>query len=357
MDVAIIGASGYGGGELLRLLAMHPHARLVAATSNTYAGHKASEVFPGLSHRLDLEFIPEDGVNALAAVPIVFLARDNGYAMHAAPKLLERGCRIIDLSADFRFRDPQIYPQWYRLEHTAPHLLPEAVYGIPEIHRSAIRSARLVGNPGCYATASILALAPLLARRAPDAPHGFVPDPVIDPATVIIDAKSGVSGAGRAKPALEYRFAEANEAVSAYKIAGTHRHTPEIEAQLSHLVGRAMTVSFTPHLIPMTRGILATCYANLTAPISEQDLRERIRAFYAGEPFVVVMDGLPSTKHALGSNLCLIGVGVDRRTQRVTVVSALDNLVKGMAGQAVQNMNLMCGFEEDAGLRLPGMWP
>ncbi|MGC8668710.1 MAG: N-acetyl-gamma-glutamyl-phosphate reductase [Chthonomonadales bacterium] len=356
MDVAIIGASGYGGGELLRLLAMHPHARVVAATSNTYAGRRTPEVFPGLGHWSDVELVPDEGASSLAGVPLVFLARDNGYAMRVAPNLIEGGARLIDLSADFRFRDAAVYPQWYGLEHASPHLLAEAVYGLPELHRLKIRSARLVGNPGCYTTASILALAPLLARRD-EGTGTFTSDTVIDPATVIVDAKSGVSGAGRAKPALEYRFAEANEAVSAYKVAGTHRHTPEIEAELTNLLGTPVRVSFTPHLIPMTRGILTTCYATLAASLSEDDLRARFRDFYAGEPFVLVMDGLPSTKHALGSNLCLIGVAVDRRTGRVIVVSALDNLVKGMAGQAIQNMNVMCGWDEEAGLRLPGMWP
>lgn len=357
MDVAIIGASGYGGGELLRLLAMHPHARVAAATSNTYAGRRASHVFPGLAHWIDVEFVPDDDFSRLPRVPLVFLARDNGYAMRAVPSLLSDGSRVIDLSADFRFQDPSVYAEWYRAEHASPGLLAEAVYGLPELHRPRIKGARIVGNPGCYTTASILALAPLLARRVEGPRGGFQPDPVIDPNTIIIDAKSGVSGAGRAKPALEYRFAEANETVSAYKVGGTHRHTPEIEAQLAAIAGQPVRLSFTPHLIPMTRGILATCYASLTGPVSEEALKGRFREFYRAEPFVQVVEGLPSTKHALGSNLCLIGLALDARTQRVIVVSALDNLVKGMAGQAIQNMNVMFGFEEDAGLRLPGMWP
>lgn len=353
LDTAVIGASGYGGGELLRWLSWHPHARVAVVTSSTYAGQPVAAAFPGLAKRVDLTFAPEADPAALARCAIVFLARDNGVAMGLAPELLDAGYRVIDLSADFRFRDPAVYETWYKTAHKSPDLSRQAVYGLPELHREAVRAAQLVGNPGCYTTASILALAPLLAKRVES---GGLPTRV-DPASIVIDGKSGVSGAGRSKFGLDYHFAEANESVSAYKVGGTHRHTPEIEQELSELAGQPVTVSFTPHLIPMTRGILATCYATLAEPVSADDLRAEYREFYKDAPFVHVTDGLPATKHTLGTNMCHIGLAIDRRTNRVTVISAIDNLGKGMVGQAIQNMNLMCGFGETAGLEMPGMWP
>jgi len=343
--VGIVGASGYGGGELLRWLSWHPFAHVTVATSSTYAGKPAAHAFPGLAPWVELRFAPDSGVEAVSTCDVVFLARDNGVAMGMAPELARAGCRVIDLSADFRFRDPAVYEEWYRTPHTAPGETRAAVYGLPELHREAIRSARIVGNPGCYTTTSILALAPLVKQR------------VIDPATIVIDGKSGISGAGRSRFGLDYHFAEANESVSAYKVAGTHRHTGEIEQELSLLAGEPVRVSFTPHLIPMTRGILATCYATLERPASPDELRALFRTFYADAPFVLVVDGLPATKHTLGTCMCHIGLAVDARTSRVTVVSALDNLGKGMAGQAIQNMNLMLGIDETAGLRAPGLWP
>jgi N-acetyl-gamma-glutamyl-phosphate reductase len=353
IEVAITGASGYGGGELLRWLARHPSVRVAAAASGTYAGQPVSAAFPGLANRVDLAFVQEIDAETLRRCAAVFLARDNGVAMRLAPSLLEAGCKVIDLSADFRFRVPAVYEEWYRTPHAAPQLSERAVYGLPELHREAIRRATLVGNPGCYTTASILALAPLLARKSPD----LTPDPVIDPATIVIDGKSGVSGAGRSKFGLDYHFSEANESVSAYRVGGTHRHTPEIEQELSRLAGHPVTVSFTPHLIPMTRGILATCYATLIESLSAADLLDRYRAFYADAPFVYVTDGLPASKHTLGSNMCHLGLAVDSRTSRVTAISSIDNLGKGMVGQAIQNLNLMCGLEETAGLESPGIWP
>ncbi len=343
VNVGIVGASGYGGGELLRWLAGHPNARVEVAISDTYAGRPASCTFPGLAKRGDVVFSSREA--SLDACDVVFLARDNGAAMKMAPALLEQGKKVIDLSADFRFRDPSIYDAWYKGPHASPELTSAAVYGLPELHRDAIRKASVVGNPGCYTTASILAAAPLLASKR------------IDPGTIIVDAKSGVSGAGRSKFALDYHFPELNESASAYKIAGTHRHTPEIEQELSEVAGVPVAISFTPHLIPMTRGILATCYATLAAAVDADALRDDFQRFYADAPFVYVTDALPSTKHVLGSNMCHIGLGVDKRTNRVTVVSAVDNLGKGQAGAAIQNMNLMCGFDETAGLGMPGLWP
>ncbi len=346
MEVAIVGASGYGGGELLRLLLRHPEVTVRHAISETYAGQPLAASFPGLAGRSDLRFQSYGDGTEIAQCDVVFLAQENGKAMATAPHLLEAGCKLIDLSADFRFRDAATYETWYKTPHVASQWNARAVYGLPELYAEPIRGAQLVGNPGCYPTASILALAPLLARR------------VVDPATLIVDAKSGVSGAGRAKFSLEYHFSEVNESVSPYKIAGTHRHTPEIETALSQVSGREIRISFTPHLIPMTRGILATCYANLTETAVTADLVALYREFYAQAPFVTICEEtLPATKHTLGSNSCHIGLTVDARTNRVIVVSAIDNLIKGAAGQAIQNMNLMCGFAETAGLEAGGIWP
>ncbi len=345
ISVGIVGASGYGGGELLRWLSLHPHARVGVATSNTYAGRPVSASFPGLAGIVDLEFGADSGIEDVSKCQVVFLARDNGVAMGLAPELVAAGCKVIDLSADFRFRDAADYQSWYNTAHKSPELTKTAAYGLPELHFEEIRKASVVGNPGCYTTTSILALAPLVAQK------------LIDHTTIIIDGKSGVSGAGRSKFGLDYHFSEANESVSAYKIAGTHRHTGEIEQELGLLAGEKVTVSFTPHLIPMTRGILCTCYAKLTDSVTADELRTRFREFYRDAPFVQVIDGLPASKHTLGTNMCHIGIAVDSRTNRVTVVSATDNLGKGMVGQAIQNMNLMFGFDETAGLRIPGIWP
>jgi N-acetyl-gamma-glutamyl-phosphate reductase len=345
LDAAIMGASGYGGGELLRWLTVHPSVRVAVATSNTYSGRPASDSFPGLAKRNDVRFVGDTDVETLASCPVVFLARDNGVAMCIAGDLVAAGCKVIDLSADFRFRDPAEHKVWYGMEHKSSHLCATAVYGLPELHKEEIRGAALVGNPGCYTTTSILALAPLVAER------------MVSPDSIVIDGKSGISGAGRSKFGLDYHFAEANESVSAYKAGGTHRHTGEIEQELSLLAGAPVRVSFTPHLVPMTRGILATCYASLNSPSAVEELRDLYRSYYQDAPFVYITDGLPATKHTIGSNMCHIGLAVDARTNRVTVVSALDNLVKGMVGQAIQNMNLMFGLEETSGLEMPGMWP
>ena len=347
IDIGIVGASGYGGGELIRLLSRHPRARVTTAISETYRDQPVSTAWPGLTGQSELRFQTYGDGAEIAQCDVVFLAMENGRAMETAPHLLEAGCKVVDLSADFRFADVSIYKQWYSKDHASPELAARAAYGLSELNGDAVKKATLVGNPGCYPTATILGLAPLSARK------------LIDPSTIIVDAKSGVSGAGRSKFALDYHFPEVNESVSAYKIAGTHRHTPEIEQTLGRLAGADFPVTFTPHLIPMTRGILATCYATLTQSTGSADLVSIYREFYADKPFVHVLDGsLPATKHTVGSNRCHIGLAVDSRMDRVTIVSAIDNLVKGMAGQAIQNMNLMCGFEETAGLDdIGGFWP
>jgi N-acetyl-gamma-glutamyl-phosphate reductase len=345
IDVAIVGASGYGGGELLRLLAGHPNARVRTAVSETYAGQPVSASFAGLAKRSELVFSSYGDGAEVAQCDVVFLAQENGKAMHTVPHLLEAGCKVVDLSADFRLRDVGLYATWYKATHVSPEWNAQAVYGLPERNREAIKQARLVGNPGCFPTASLLALLPLFA-------HG-----IVDPASILIDAKSGVSGAGRSKWSQAYHFPEANENVSAYNIAGTHRHTPEIEQALTEVAGQEIALTFTPHLIPMTRGILATCYATLNEKGTREDLLKMYSAFYADAPFVAVREDLPTTKQTLGSNMCHLGLAVDARLNRVTVVSVIDNLVKGMAGQAIQNMNLMCGFEETDGLTMGGVWP
>ncbi len=345
IDVAIVGASGYGGGELMRLLAAHPKARVRTAVSETYVGQPVSASFAGLAKRSDLIFSSYGDGAEVAKCDVVFLAQENGKAMQTVPHLLEAGCRVIDLSADFRLKDLNVFTSFYKLDHVAPEWNAQAVYGLPERHREAIRGARLVGNPGCFPTASLLALLPLFVNG------------LVDTNSVIIDAKSGISGAGRSKWSQAYHFPEANENVSAYNIAGAHRHTPEIEQTLTEVAGSDVALSFTPHLIPVTRGILATCYATLKEKGTRDDLWKMYNAFYADEPFVVMREDLPTTKQVLASNMCHIGLEVDARLNRVTVVSVIDNLVKGMAGQAIQNMNLMCGVEETDGLTMGGLWP
>ncbi len=345
ISAAIVGASGYGGGELLRLLGAHPSVEIKAAVSETYAGQPVSAAFPGLAKRTELRFTSYDNGASAATCDVVFLAQENGKAMHMAPTLLAAGCRVIDLSADFRLRDIKSYQSFYKTPHAAPLLNAEAIYGVPELHAAEIRKARLVGNPGCFPTATLLALTPLVAND------------LIETNSILIDALSGASGAGRSKWSQEHHFPEMNESASAYKIAGAHRHTPEIEQELSLQAGHEIMLSFTPHLVPMTRGILATCYATLKGKVTREELLEMYSSFYSAAPFVIIRDDLPGTKQTLGSNICHIGLGVDERLNRVTVVSAIDNLVKGMAGQAVQNMNLMFGFEETSGLEAGAFWP
>ncbi|MFZ5814705.1 MAG: N-acetyl-gamma-glutamyl-phosphate reductase [Bacillota bacterium] len=339
IKVGIAGATGYGGIELLRLLGLHPEAEVVLAGTESYAGQEIAAVYPHLAGRVKLlgqEATPE---RLAAECDLVFTALPHGVPMKLAPAVLAAGKKLIDLGADFRLREVTAFQSWYKHQHETPELLAEAVYGLPELYREQIRGARLVGNPGCYPTSCALAAAPLLKAG------------VVESRGIIFDSKSGVSGAGRGV-SLGVHFSEVNENFKAYNIAGAHRHTPEIEQTLSELAGAPVVVSFTPHLVPMTRGILTTGYFSLKQELTTEQVLELFREFYAGEPFVRVRPAgdLPMTKQVWGSNYCDIGLQVDRRTGRVLVVAVIDNLVKGAAGQAVQNMNLLFGLPETTGL-------
>ncbi|NJC88123.1 MAG: N-acetyl-gamma-glutamyl-phosphate reductase [Desulfuromonas sp.] len=343
-NVAVIGASGYTGVELLRLLAGHPQVTVTCVTSRQQAGQTLGEVFPSLAGIYDLTFEAVEPAALAERAELVFLAVPHQAAMGMVPELLAAGCRVIDLSADYRLRDAAVYAEWYE-PHQTPELLTEAIYGLPELYREQVRGARLVANPGCYPTSVALALTPLLRNR------------LIDPATIIVDSKSGTSGAGRAAK-IDTLYCEVNEGFKAYGLP-RHRHTPEIEQTLSDAAGRPVTISFTPHLVPANRGILSTCYASLAGASSLAELLEVYRQTYAGEVFVRVLpEGrLPNISQVRGSNFCDIGLAVDPRTGRVIVVAAIDNLVKGAAGQALQNMNLMFGLKESEGLRGAALFP
>ncbi len=343
-NVAIVGASGYTGVELARLLVAHPEVRVTCLTSRQHAGVPFSDVFPSMRRTLDLVCDPVDIELICSKADLVFTALPHKTAMEVVPEFLAAGKKVIDLSADYRLRDEKTYAEWYQA-HTSPQLLAEAAYGLPELNRAEISTARLVANPGCYPTSVALALAPLLAQN------------LVDVDSLIIDSKSGVSGAGRvAKEGSLY--CEVNESFKAYAVA-THRHTPEIEQILSGVSGKKVTVSFTPHLLPVNRGILSTCYATLTQPLSTGTVLSRFTEFYADEAFVRLLPAgqLPDVGFVRGSNYCDIGVVCDDRTGRVIVVSAIDNLVKGAAGQAVQNMNILLGLDETTGLNQVGLFP
>ena len=357
--VALIGASGYTGAELARLLSTHPHAQITAATaSGERVGHKLSDLFSSLRSVCDIELEAFDADALAAKCDVAFIALGHGKALEIAPLLLDRGLKVIDLGADFRLRDVEAYKKWYKLEHSALKYLQQAVYGLPELWREEIKGAQLVANPGCYPTSAILALAP------------FVAGGLVDEGDLIVDSASGVSGAGRASFSLDYHFAELEGNFKAYGV-GNHRHTPEIEqgledalriAALGDGVDRDVRVTFTPHLLPVARGILSTCYARAEYTLEPLDTRGALQVladFYRDEPFVRVLpEGtLPNIKSAAGSNFCDIGAVVSEHSGRLVVIAAEDNLGKGASGQAIQNMNLMFGLDERAGLMGAGMYP
>lgn len=345
LRVAIIGASGYTGVELARILCNHPEFQLTAATSRQYAGKPLSEVFPNLLGKTDL--ICENlTINELTEqADLFFAAVPHKTAMDLVPQLLQAGKKVVDLSADFRLRDVAVYEEWYQ-KHSSPEFIAEAAYGLPELYREQIKKARIVANPGCYPTSIVLGLAPLLQKG------------LIDPTTIIVDSKSGTTGAGRSA-SVGTLFCEVHDGFKAYKVGGTHRHLPEIEQELSNASGNQVTISFTPHLLPISRGILSTSYASLTSAVTADEIRKIYLAMYKDEPFVrIVPDGtFPTTQHVRGSNFCDIGFAIDQRTNRIIVVSTIDNIVKGAAGQAVQNMNLICGLEETMGLEGAPFFP
>jgi N-acetyl-gamma-glutamyl-phosphate reductase len=346
VTVGIVGASGYGGVQLVRLLVDHPHLELVYLGGDSSAGQPFSDLYPHLSHRIPQVIEPVDLEKIGDRCQIVFLALPNGLACNMAPTLIAKGCKVLDLSADYRFSDLGTYSSWYGVERTDAAVAETAVYGLPELYRSRIAEADLIGCPGCYPTASLLAIAPLLKQG------------LIVPETAIIDAKSGTSGGGRqAKVGL--LLAEVDNSFSAYGVA-SHRHTPEIEEVCSDLAGHEVLIQFTPHLIPMVRGILATVYATLRDPgLVRDDLLTIYTAFYRNCPWVRVLPSgvYPQTKWACGTNLCYLGIEVDPRTGRVIVLSAIDNLMKGQASQAIQCVNIMMGWEETLGLPQLAFYP
>lgn len=337
--VGIINVTGFAGLEAARLLWNHPGAELVAATGRSLAGQRLGEAFPHLASYDDFVITPELDRD----VDVVLSAMPTAASAEACEPFVRAGVRVVDIAADFRLRSADQYREWFGAEHPCPHLLDEAVYGLPEVNRDRIVGARLVANPGCYPETAILALAPAVAAGVVEGP-------------IVVDAKSGISGAGRGTGG-GYSYADVNEDVSAYKI-GTHNHQPEIAQELTALRGDGeMRVTFVPHLVPMTRGIHATCYARLARDVSLAELRALYEDFYAGAPFTRVVGVPPHTKHTAGSNMCLVHPVLDERNGMMVAVGVLDNLVKGAAGQAIENVNIMFGLPQTAGLDRPALYP
>ncbi len=343
IKAAVLGATGYAGIELVRLLTNHPGVSIEILGSQSFDGQSISDVYPNFKGVLDKKCEKVD-VDAVAKCDVAFTALPHGASKEVIPSIIEKGVKVIDLSGDFRYDDIEVYEKWYGQKHSSPELLKESVYGMPELYRDKIKSARLIGNPGCYTTCSILGAYPLLKSGIGSSEN------------IIIDAKSGVTGAGRGLT-QQVHFCECTENMKAYKVA-THRHTSEIEQELSHASDKPVMVSFTPHLIPVKRGILSTIYINLNKKQTTEELTELYKDFYKDEFFVRVKDAgkLPESKHVAGSNFVDIGVVADERLNRAVVVSSLDNIVKGAAGQAVQNMNIMFGLDEKTALESAGFY-
>lgn len=345
-NIAVVGATGYTGVELLRLLSTRADVTLQAVTSRELAGTPVARLYPNLRGHVDLEFVAPDE-DVLAECDVVFFATPNTVAMAAVPALLSRGVRIIDLSADFRLQDVSVWERWYGAKHSCPEIVAEAVYGLPEVNREKIRKARIVACPGCYPTAVQLGFMPLLKAG------------LVEPSQLIADAKSGVSGAGR-KAAVDYLLGESGESIKAYGVSG-HRHLPEIEQGLNNVSGEAVNLTFIPHLTPMIRGILATLYAPLKADVTVtgEQLQSLYEDAYREEPFVDVLPGgeFPATRNVKGANHCQISVNYLLHNNRIVVLSAIDNLVKGASGQAIQNMNIMLGIAETTGLDAIALLP
>ena len=345
VKAGIIGSTGYAGSELVRLLMGHKDVEIVWYGSRSYIDKKYAEVYRNMFEIVDAVCMDDNMEELADQVDVIFTATPQGLCASLVNEEILSKVKIIDLSADFRLKDVKVYEEWYKLEHKAPQYLDEAVYGLCEVNREDVKKARIVANPGCYTTCSILTTRPLVAEG------------LIDPNTLIIDAKSGTSGAGRGAK-LPNLFCEVNENMKAYGVA-THRHTPEIEDQLGYACGEKITINFTPHLVPMNRGILATAYASLKKDVTYEEVKAIYDKYYADEKFVRVLekDVCPQTKWVEGSNYVDINFKIDPRTNRIIMMGAIDNLVKGAAGQAVQNMNLMFGLPESEGLELVPMFP
>ena len=345
IKAGIIGATGYAGGELARLLLQREDVEILWYGSRSYVGQKYASVYPNLFQIVE-DSCQDDSLKELAdRADVVFTATPQGFCASIIEEEILSKVKVIDLSADFRIKDQEVYERWYKLEHKSPQFLGEAVYGLPEVNREKIREARLIANPGCFPTCSFLAVYPL------------VKEGLVDPNTLIIDAKSGTSGAGRGAK-MDNLYCEVNESIKAYGV-GTHRHTPEIEEQLSYAAGKPVTISFTPHLVPMNRGILVTAYASLNGKVTEEEARAAYEKYYRDEYIVRLLEpgAVPQTRWVEGSNFADVNFKIDPRTGRVVMMGVIDNMVKGAAGQAVQNMNLMFGLPEETGLKQIPMFP
>lgn len=345
IKVSIVGVTGYVGLELLRLLQTHPEVEIKHLLSRSQPGEKIADLYPQFAGSALAEIKLESYEDTdLTDSDLVFTALPHGVSQKEVAKIYKQGIKVIDMSGDYRYGDIDVYESWYKLKHEYPELAREAVYGLVEVNREKIKKARLVANPGCYVTASLLALIPVVEKG------------IINLDNIIIDAKSGVSGAGKSLKE-DFLYNEVNENFKAYGVAG-HRHTSEIEYVLEEFAGREVKLTFTPHLLPLKRGILATIYADLVSEIDEGEVIEMYREYYAGEAFVQILgDKLPELKYVVGTNNCQIGLKYDKRTGKLIIISVIDNLVKGAAGQAIQNMNLLFGLEETTGLNNTAFYP
>lgn len=343
--VGIIGSTGYAGNELVRLLLQRSDVKIVWYGSHSYIGKKYSDVYRNFFKLVDAECLDDNLEQLVEQVDVVFTATPQGLCASLVSEDVLKKIKVIDLSADFRIKDVSVYEKWYGIEHKSSQFIPEAVYGLCEINRDAVKKARIVANPGCYPTCSTLSIQPVLKAG------------LIDPKSIIIDAKSGTSGAGRGAK-VDNLYCEVNETIKAYGVT-VHRHTPEIEEQLSYIAGKEVLINFTPHLVPMNRGILITAYANLLKPVTYEEVKKLYDDCYEGERFVRVLDKnvCPETRNVHGSNYVDVNFRIDERTNRIIMMGAMDNLVKGAAGQAIQNMNLMFGLPEETGLLQVPMFP
>ena len=345
VKVGIIGATGYAGNELVRLLIGHKDVEIMWYGSRSYIDKKYAEVYQNMFEIVEDTCLDDNMEELASKVDVIFTATPQGFLAGVLTEEILSKVKIIDLSADFRIKDVKTYEKWYKIEHKSPQFIEEAVYGLCETNRDKVKGARLIANPGCYTTCSILTAYPL------------VKEGLIDPNTIIIDAKSGTSGAGRSAK-VDSLFCEVNENIKAYGVA-SHRHTPEIEEQLSYAAGKPVVISFTPHLVPMNRGILVTAYASLTKEVTWEEVRAAYDKYYKDEYFVRVLDKdvVPQTRWVEGSNFADVNFKIDPRTNRIVMMGAIDNMVKGAAGQAIQNMNLMFGLPENTGLKQIPMFP